>query len=471
MQVERSAPKGHLHPCHVANAAGGDFFVVFHPHFAFIQKLLYVYTHDAYNCTHTHKYTFLCIIYLFGGIFKRMEHYSIILALCRAALQSQNPAVDNHVRRLAKALEKDGDIEQAQGLLKLGRSADKSGEILPSRVVMSFAAAEGETLTPNVKPPVDRETAAPLAEIIFPNVLSKTTPVFHAALERSVHSLLDEWSHVDKLRAAAIRPALSLMLFGNPGTGKTLLAHFISRTLGYPLVVAKLDGLVSSFLGTTARNISNLFAFANRYKCVLLLDEFDAIGKLRDDPNELGELKRVVNTLLQCMDERGPTGFTIAITNHEKLLDPAVWRRFDIRIEVPNPDWDTRLAIAKKNFSSVIGLKETQLQFLTWLMKGCSGSDIEKLADFMKRRIAIHGNNEEFIDSVKAYIMLSASLVQNDNRSAVVNSHEALAYILSSDSEIAMSQEDLAEFFSTNQSTISRWLKKNKLTSEVKHGK
>jgi hypothetical protein len=400
-----------------------------------------------------------------------MEHYSIILALCRAALQSSNPAVENHVQRLIKALEKDGELEQAQGLIKLGRATDKSGEILPSRVVMSFAATEGEILTPNVKPPVDKETAAPLAEIIFANELSKTNPVFHSALEKSVHGLLEEWSHVGKLRAAGIKPALSLMLFGNPGTGKTLLAHYLSRTLGYPLVVAKLDGLVSSFLGTTARNISNLFSFANRYKCVLLLDEFDAIGKLRDDPNELGELKRVVNTLLQCMDERGPTGFTIAITNHEKLLDPAVWRRFDIRIEVPNPDWNARLSITKKNFSAISGLRDTQFQFLAWLMRDCSGSDIEKLADFMKRRMAIYGGAEEFMDSIKAYIMLSASLAENTNRNAVLNDSEALAYTLSSDAELAMSQEDLADFFCTNQSTISRWLKKKKLISEVNHGK
>lgn len=398
-----------------------------------------------------------------------MEHYPIILALCRAALQSQNPAVDNHIRRLAKALEKDGEIEQAQNLTKLARAADKTAEIQPSRVVMSFAASSGETLTPSVKAPVDRETAAPLAEIIFPGNMAKTSPVFHADLAKSVQNLLEEWSHVEKLRAANIRPALSLMLFGHPGTGKTLLAHFIARNLGYPLVVAKLDGLVSSFLGTTARNISNLFAFANRYKCVLLLDEFDAIGKLRDDPNELGELKRVVNTLLQCMDERSPAGFTIAITNHEKLLDPAVWRRFDVRIEIPKPDWKTRLVIAQRNFGSVTGLNEPQLQFLAWLMKDCSGADIEKLADFMKRRIAIHGAGEEFIDAVRAYITLSASLLKNENRLSVLDTPEVLALKLSSDPDMAMSQENLAEFFNTTQSTISRWLKKNKSLSGMKH--
>ena len=81
----------------------------------------------------------------------------------------------------------------------------------------------------------------------------------------------------------------------------------------------KLDGLVSSFLGTTARNIGNLFAFANRHRCILLLDEFDAIAKVRDDPQEVGEIKRVVNALLQNLDTRRDVGFTIGITNHPKL--------------------------------------------------------------------------------------------------------------------------------------------------------
>ena len=394
-----------------------------------------------------------------------MEHFPIVVALCRAALQSQNPAVDNHIRRLAKALEKDGESEQSQSLVKLARSSEKMAEIQPSRVVTSFATTSGETLTPGVRAPVDRETAAPLAEIIFPANVSEFPPLFHSDLDSSVRNLLEEWTHVERLRAVGVRPVLSLMLFGQPGTGKTLLAHHIARNLGLPLVVAKLDGLVSSFLGTTARNISNLFSFANRYKCVFLLDEFDAIGKLRDDPNELGELKRVVNTLLQCMDERSSIGFTIAITNHQKLLDPAVWRRFDIRIEIPMPDFNTRLLILRKNFGLIGNVTENQLQFLSWLMNGNSGSDVEKLADFLKRRLTIH-EAEDFLSSVKAYITLSASLIETDNKKIVLGSPENLAQRLSADPELEMSQENLADFFGKTQSTISRWFKKRITTVE-----
>ncbi|MEE5064610.1 AAA family ATPase [Pseudomonas alliivorans] len=400
-----------------------------------------------------------------------MEHFSIVLAVCRAAMQTPNPAIENHLRRLAKALEKDGQGAQAQGLAKLLQAPGKSVEIQPSRVVLSLASMGGELLTPSVKAPVDRETSAPLAEVIFPDFVRPVVPIFDTGLSGSVDGLLDEWRNIDRLKAAGVKPALSLMMFGAPGTGKTLLAHHMAKELGYPLVVARLDGLVSSFLGTTARNISNLFTFANRYKCILLLDEFDAVAKLRDDPNELGELKRVVNTLLQCLDERSSIGFTVAITNHESLLDPAVWRRFDIRIEVPKPNWDARVQILKAQFSGGMKISAVQLLFLAWVSKGYSGSDIEKLSDFVKRRFAILADKYEFIESVRKYVQLSAQVLESENRDLVIGRSEDLAYALAHDAEITMPQDKLAELFSRTQSTISRWVRKEKTQGGVRNGK
>ena len=329
-----------------------------------------------------------------------MQHYSIVVAICRAALQVENPAISGHVERLIKALEKDEEVDQVAGLKKLLQAKKKNIEILPSRVILSSNALSGEQLIPTVKAPVDRETSAPLAEIIFPKAKPITLPIFESGLASSINNILDEWKHVDKLKMKGIEPALSLMLFGAPGTGKTLLAHHIGETLGLPIIVARLDGLLSSFLGTTARNIANLFAFANRYKCILLLDEFDAIAKLRDDPNELGELKRVVNTLLQCLDERSKIGFTMAITNHELLLDSAIWRRFDLRIEIPKPVALARRTMLQNHFNDLIKITDVQLDFLVWLSKGYSGSDIEKLAFFIQRKIAILDKEFHFLETI-----------------------------------------------------------------------
>lgn len=391
-----------------------------------------------------------------------MDHFSIVLGLCRASIQTGNEAVRSYVERLARALEAEGSAEQVAQLRKLLRPQSKSAELTPSRVVLSRLAIGGEVLTPSVRPPVDKETGAVLAEIVVPS--DKTPrPIFNPDLSASIGSLLEEWRNADALRNAGLRPALSTMIFGPPGTGKTMLAHFIGAEIGLPVVVAKLDGLISSFLGTTARNIANLFAFADRYRCVLLLDEFDAIAKLRDDPHELGEIKRVVNTLLQCVDARSSVGFTIAITNHEALLDPAVWRRFDVRIEVRPPIFQVREEILKRCLPTIADQPE-RLRFLAWLMAGTSGSDIEKLSDFLRRQLAIQREKFDFFQSLRSYVLLSAQQSNGERRLLIAGDQEELVSALIDDEETPFSQEQMAALFGKGQSTISRWAKKGRVT-------
>lgn len=391
-----------------------------------------------------------------------MDHFSTVLGLSRAALQTGNEAVASHIERLARALEAEGATTQVAQLRKLLKPQLKSAELTPSRVVLSRLAIGGEILTPSVRPPVDKETGAALAEIIVPSD-ETPRPLFNPDLGASIGSLLEEWRNADALRNAGLRPALSTMIFGPPGTGKTMLAHFIGTEIGLPVVVAKLDGLISSFLGTTARNIANLFAFADRYRCVLLLDEFDAIAKLRDDPHELGEIKRVVNTLLQCVDARSSVGFTIAITNHEALLDPAVWRRFDVRIEVRQPIFQVREEILKRCLPSVSD-QPARLRFLAWLMAGTSGSDIEKLSDFLRRQMAIQGDRFDFFQTLRSYVLLSAQQSNGERRKLISGDQDELLSALIGDRETPFNQDQIAELFGKGQSTISRWAKKGRLT-------
>jgi hypothetical protein len=394
-----------------------------------------------------------------------LEHFAIVLGLCRSAAQAANPTVRGHIQRLIKALEKEGNADQVKALTKILASEVPSTEITPSRVILSRASLPGEIITPSLSPPVDKETGAPLAEILHPDQLKSIQPLFNLDLDKGVNALLEEWRHVDELKSAGVRPALNTMIFGAPGTGKTMLAHYIAGQLGLPLIVARLDGLISSFLGTTARNISSLFSFANRYKCVLLLDEFDAVAKLRDDPHELGEIKRVVNTLLQCIDSRSDVGFTIAITNHEALLDPAVWRRFDIRIEVPKPNIVTRNEILRHYLGSEIG-EEANYKFLSWITEGGSGSDIQKLSDFIKRQKTIKKDEFDFLNTVKSYIQLSAHEDESKNRIIAIGDNEKLAVTLANDDLTPFSQEQLAKLFNNKQPTISRWLNKDKNIKE-----
>lgn len=389
-----------------------------------------------------------------------MDNFSTVLSICRVAMENPTPTLTGHIKRLASKLRTKGEEKNASSLEKLLDSRGDELSLVPSRVSLAKPAVSwGEKLTKVVRPPVDRETGNTLAEIIFPDG-SNEKPIFDHVFDSALDSMLTEWMHADLLRKNGIGTPLSCLLYGAPGTGKTKTAFYIAEKLSLPIVVAKLDGLISSFLGTTARNIAGLFDFANRYHCILLLDEFDAIAKVRDDPHELGEIKRVVNTLLQCIDNRINKGFTIAITNHEKLLDSAIWRRFDTKVNIPKPTADVRRKLIQLLMSDM--LSETEISLLTWVSVGYTGSDVESLCNFLKRQRVLSGEKINIIDSLKKYVYLNDGVLRNEMKELLVSDNDAMAYRLFSSSEGEFTQEMLSAIFSRDKSTISRWLSKNR---------
>lgn len=156
-----------------------------------------------------------------------------------------------------------------------------------------------------------------------------------------IQRVLEEHRRRASLLKHGYRPKTKLLFWGPPGTGKTLTASYLGYELGLPVGVLRLNSVISSFLGDTAAHLQRIFTRVNNTPMVLLLDEVDAIGKDRDDPNDVGELKRVVNGLLQAIDSFQSTdSVLIAATNHQYLLDPALWRRFDdvVHFPLPNPE-------------------------------------------------------------------------------------------------------------------------------------
>lgn len=384
-----------------------------------------------------------------------MDHFKIIQALCRSALGLQNPAIRKQVERLRDALKEEGASKEATQLTRLLNSSERTTEVKPSRIVQSRPSQPGEVLSPATKPPVDRETGAVLATILHPDNTLDEPPVMQNAVGSAISTLLDEWENADKLLKVGITPPQSCLIYGAPGTGKTRLAIWLAKQLGLPVIVAKLDGLVSSFLGTTSRNIGNLFAFANRYQCILLLDEFDAIAKLRDDPQEVGEIKRVVNSLLQNLDGRKDLGITIGITNHPKLLDPAVWRRFEIQIEMPMPSFEVRTEIAR-SFMPPVTAPESHLKLLAWFAEGASGAEIETLVRTYKKSLAINGSGaKHLLETLQGFATLNSARI-NPERRALLMDESRLFRELNTDENLKMSFEEIGRLAGVNKSTISR---------------
>lgn len=183
-----------------------------------------------------------------------------------------------------------------------------------------------------------------------------------------------------------------ILIYGEPGTGKTLFAYVIAGALDLPILHVHLDSLVSSYLGDTGKNIRQIFEEARKESCVLFIDEFDSIAKKRDDHYELGELKRVVTVLLQNIDDFPPDSILVAATNHHHLLDEAIWRRFDYQLNLDILD--------KKALEALLELylgksKNIEIELLAFVAQGKSGAVIKQAIHKALRKKILKKSTED----------------------------------------------------------------------------
>jgi len=214
--------------------------------------------------------------------------------------------------------------------------------------------------------------------------------------------LVEEHHRADLLGSYGLEPRHRILFAGPPGNGKTTLAEAFASELMYPLIVVRYENIIGSYLGETASRLQKVFETARSRKCVIFLDEFETLGKERGDTRETGEIKRVVSSLLLQIDRLPAHTVVITASNHPELLDRAVWRRFQVKVQLPLPTKEQRILFIK-NFETRTGFSfKTAYTTLADKLAGISFSEIEEFCIDVLRRCILSQKQDNPKEIVKS---------------------------------------------------------------------
>ncbi|TXF89322.1 ATP-binding protein [Neolewinella aurantiaca] len=262
--------------------------------------------------------------------------------------------------------------------------AAKLRSILDDKLKKGTRSGAPRTLKPvkegTFKVPLDRRHQLPLATHIERDHL-RHKMVLPPKVAEKLGRIVKEYSGRERLAHFGLQPRKRVLLYGPSGCGKSMAAEKIAWELGLPFYKVRFDSIISSYLGESAANLHSLLESTRNYPCVLLLDEFDIIGKQRDlSANDVGEIHRIVNVLLGLLEEYNGEGILIATTNLEDSLDKALFRRFDDLIEMPKPELAQVREILKMSFSALTLDATVDLKAYAKRLVGLSYAIIVKVA-------------------------------------------------------------------------------------------
>lgn len=246
-----------------------------------------------------------------------------IKALLRAYVAGDDPQFLSIANQVAAREAKQGHTKLAQELTVLIDQARARSETSSKARPIPIAQPKGEL--------------AGLLSVSYPK-LRLSDMVLHPQMRGRLERIIKEQRRAANILSYGLAPSRKMLMLGQPGTGKTLSAGVLAGELGLPLFVVRLEGLITKFMGETAAKLRLVFDNITQVRGVYLFDEFDSIGSQRGFKNDVGEIRRVLNSFLQFIEGDESHSLILAATNHPELLDRALFRRFDDILEFTLPD-------------------------------------------------------------------------------------------------------------------------------------
>ncbi|GAA4135079.1 AAA family ATPase [Aminobacter aganoensis] len=217
--------------------------------------------------------------------------------------------------------------------------------------------------------------------------------ILPAHIEDELSHIVTETRMTERLEEKGLRPRRRLLLAGPPGTGKTLTAEALAGELKFPLFTVLLHGLITKFMGETAQKLRMIFDAVRTNRGVYLFDEIDALAASRGSENDIGEARRILNSVLQFLDEDTGPSIVVATTNLPEILDRAILRRFDLVLPYQLPDADA-IGKAMRRRLSGFGVESVNWKEVVHHAEGLSTADVVAAGEDAARR-AVLGNSSE----------------------------------------------------------------------------
>lgn len=368
-----------------------------------------------------------------------MKYYPEISKIVSGALLGDKKLVKSYTELLCEKLQKDGESIAVQGLREKLSSANNNSMVTQS----AFSRPV----------PVEKDNRFSLADKTYP-LLEKQVVYLPDHEQGVIDSFVSYINKKEQLNSLGIPINPTLLLHGVPGTGKSKLAANLAARLELPLVTARADALISSYLGSTSKNIRALLEYARSEPCVLFLDEFDAIAKARDDKNEIGELKRVVVSLLQNIDNLGDT-ILIAATNHVHLLDPAIDRRFHYKMELKAPIGKIRHQLFS-NILSQFSFTNSEIELFVILSEGLTGAEIEIITFDYLRKMIVTEHKAESTELMRRILLHRFDWLNFD----VEQRFESMNKLQSYDKKL-FTKKFISQLWNMSQSNVSKIFKEH----------